>query len=114
RERRGIALDGPIEPREASGNALEVVGIVRADRELDEPPARRAHEDELLAAVGGGEAAVADRDEPELLGVSRRGSDVRNTEASGGEAVECHGSLSVPRPRRRTGSAASRCLRRSW
>ncbi len=86
---RGLPEDDA-ERGEARGDRFEVVGIGHADAELDEAPPRRGDEAELLAAVGGGEPAVIEPGQPELLVVGGCLGDVRDADADGRETVQGH------------------------
>src|SRR5205823_5318920 len=59
-------LGGGVEPRQARGDAPQVVGVVHPDPQLEEVPPRRRHEPELLAAGGGGEPPGLALLEPEV------------------------------------------------
>jgi hypothetical protein len=59
-DRRRRPLDGNVALRERARDAAEIVGVVGADAELDQPTVRRLHEPELLAAVRRREVAAAE------------------------------------------------------
>ncbi len=103
-DRRRVAPDVDVEPAQLGADAVEVVGVVRVNADLDQSAHRRGHEAQLLPAVDGGERAVAQGSQAKLGVVVGDLGDVRHADGDRKEPMEGHGNVSHFR---QTGERAS-------
>ena len=95
---RGTDPAGPVlhvqsEAPQVAAGAGQVVHVVHADVQVDQPAGRRRHDAQLAAAGAGGEPAVFVGDEAEVRVVSGRFGHVRDTHRDGRQSVQSHAEL---------------------
>jgi hypothetical protein len=94
----GDAVIGPLRrdahARQVGHDAVDVVPVIGADMQLEQPTARAARQHQLLATVDGGKrpcpSGETGRGETELLVVVRRLVDVRDADDDLYQSVQGH------------------------
>ncbi len=85
-----LAAHVDAQPGQVGGGAGQVVGVVHADVQLDQPPGGSVDDPQLTAGVAGGEPAVAVGGQPEFGVVGGGAGDVRHAHGDRGQAVQGH------------------------